>query len=204
MSPPPRLEEVNAAPSKREHGADLNRIWSTWRRRKWLALLVFAVPLAAGITVILSVPKLYRSTATILVERQAIPEAFVRPTVTSELETRLQIISQEILSRARLEELMTRFDLYPDLRTRISREELVERFRRDIVLEVKATGRMSSNGQPGTVAFALSYTGRDPQTVARVTNTVANFYPAENSRAREEQAAGTATFLKKQLGETKR
>src|SRR5262249_28440729 len=33
---------------------------------------------------------------------------------------------------------------------------------------------------------------------------VANFYPAENSRAREEQAAGTATFLKKQLGETKR
>ena len=140
MSPPPRLEEVNAAPSKREHGADLNRIWTTWRRRKWLALLVFAVPLAAGSTVILSVPKLYRSTATILVERQAIPESFVRPTVTSELETRLQIISQEILSRARLEELMTRFDLYPDLRARISREELVERFRRDIVLEVKATG----------------------------------------------------------------
>jgi len=30
-------------------------------------------------------PSLYRSTATVLVERQQVPEAFVRPTVTSAL-----------------------------------------------------------------------------------------------------------------------
>jgi len=36
-----------------------------------------------------------------------------------------------------------------------------------------------------------------------VTNTVAEFYPEENSRAREQQAAGTTAFLKAQLAETK-
>jgi protein tyrosine kinase modulator len=204
MSDTPRREDLDDAPSNRGRGVELERVRGVWRRRKWLAILVFVVPIAAGTTMILSAPKLYRSTATVLVERQVIPEAFVRATVTSELETRLQTISQKILSRARLEELMTRFDLYPDLRTRMSNEALVERLRHDITLEVKAaTGRSSGSAQTGTVAFALSYTGRNPQTVARVTNTVANFYPEENSRAREEQAAGTTAFLKAQLAETK-
>jgi protein tyrosine kinase modulator len=204
MSPTPRTVEVDAEPHRQQRGAELERIRAVWRRRKWLAILVFVVPIAAGTTMILSAPRLYRSTATVLVERQVIPEAFVRATVTSELETRLQTISQKILSRARLEELMTRFNLYPDLRTRMSNEALVERLRRDITLEVKAaTGRSSGSAQTGTVAFALSYTGRNPQTVARVTNTVANFYPEENSRVREEQAAGTTAFLKAQLADTR-
>src|SRR5438034_7978020 len=46
----------------------------------------------------------YRSTALVLVDRQQVPETFVHPTVTSELETRLHTISQEILSRSRLED----------------------------------------------------------------------------------------------------
>ena len=37
---------------------------------------------------------------------------------TNELETRLHTISQEMLSRARLEELITRFRLYPELRVK--------------------------------------------------------------------------------------
>jgi succinoglycan biosynthesis transport protein ExoP len=203
MSPTARTLPLEAPEEQPPQGAGVDRILTVWGRRKWLVLLVFSVPLCAGTTAILCVPKLYRSTATVLVERQAIPETFVRPTVTSELETRLQTISQKILSRARLEELMTRFNLYPDLRSRVSNEALVERLRRDINLEVKATGRPSASGQLGTVAFALSYTGRDPQTVALVTNTVAEFYPEENSRAREQQAAGTTAFLRAQLAETK-
>jgi polysaccharide biosynthesis transport protein len=203
MNPAARTPPDDAPEERETKGAGVDRILAVGKRRKWLALVVFSIPLSVGITVTLSVPKLYRSTATVLVERQAIPEAFVRPTVTSELETRLQTISQKILSRARLEELMTRFNLYPDLRTRMSSEALVERLRRDITLEVKATGRPFASGQPGTVAFALSYRGRDPRTVALVTNTVAEFYPEENSRAREQQAAGTTAFLKAQLSETK-
>src|SRR5215470_732354 len=76
---------------------------AVWSRRKWLAIVALAVPLAAGASFITFLPDLYRSTATVLVDRQQVPEAFVRSTVTSALETRLHTISQEILSRSRLE-----------------------------------------------------------------------------------------------------
>src|SRR5262249_23313994 len=148
-------------------GLDLDTILAIWRRRKWLGILFFALPFAAAITLIGSLPSLYRSTATVLIDRQQVPESFVRPTVTSELETRLQTISQEILSRSRLQQLIERFNLYPSLRQRVPSEELVERMRRDIQLELKVPDRSRS-----TVAFALSYKGLDSQTVAVVTNTL--------------------------------
>src|SRR5262247_3397004 len=160
MSNTPRAQEVDDSNDGRKQGVALAKILGTWNRRKWLAILVFLGPLAAGSSAILSLPNLYRSTATVLVERQQVPEAFVRSTVTSELETRLQTISQEVLSRARLEDLIRRFGLYEDLRWRMPSETIVEHMRRDIELEIRSTEAKSR--QSPTVAFALSYKGRDP------------------------------------------
>ena len=106
-----------------QKGAAVERLRAAWSRRKWLAVLVFALPLVAAVTAIFALPDLYRSTALVLVERQQVPEAFVASTVTSELETRLHTISQEILSRSRLEGARSpRFGLYPGpARARIER-----------------------------------------------------------------------------------
>jgi polysaccharide biosynthesis transport protein len=114
----------------------------------------------------------------------------------------LNTISQEILSRSRLEDLVNRFGLYPGLRKQGQNEEIVERMRKDIKLELKTT---DTKGRPSaTTAFALSYRGPDPQTVALVTNTLASFYIEENLKVRERQARGTAEFLKVQLAETRK
>src|SRR5215468_11896235 len=88
---------------------------SAWGRRKWLAIVVFTLPFVTAVSLIMFMPGIYRSTATILVDRQQVPETMVRPTVTSALETRLHTISQEILSRSRLDALIKQFDLYSDL-----------------------------------------------------------------------------------------
>ncbi len=176
----------------------LDRVQAIWARRKWLAIVVLVVPLAAGVSVVAALPSLYRSIATVLVERQQVPENLVKSTVTSELETRLQTISQEILSRARLEGLINRFGLYADQRDRLSPEALIEQLRRDIKLDVRAARNSA------TVAFALSHRGRDPNTVAQVTNTLASFYIEENLKARERQASGTTEFLKAQLNDAKK
>jgi succinoglycan biosynthesis transport protein ExoP len=185
-----------------QKGVAVERLRAAWERRKWLAVLVFAVPCVAAVSVIFSLPTFYRSTALVMVERQQVPEAFVPSTVTSELETRLQTISQEILSRSKLEALITRFGLYPSLRKQVANEEVVERMRKDIKLELKTT---DTRGRPSaTTAFALSYRGPDAQTVALVTNTLASFYIEENLKVRERQATGTADFLKVQLTETRK
>ncbi len=191
------LEEAEATP----RGPALDRIRAAWGRRKWLGILAFILPLTVAATIVMALPDLYQSTALVLVERQQVPEAFVRPTVTSELEVRLQTISQEILSRSRLEALISRFGLYPDLAGRPSTDEAIERLRRDVRLELQAADTRRGGT---TIAFALSYRGRDPQTVALVTNTLASFYIEENLKARERQATGTAEFLKVQLVEAKK
>src|SRR5207247_1915305 len=60
-----------------------------------------------------------------------------------------------------------------------------------------------ARGRGSTIAFAISYRGRDPDTVAQITNTLASFYIEENLKARERQATGTAQFLSAQLEETR-
>src|SRR6266849_526612 len=183
-------------------GSGFQRVLDVWDRRKWLATAVFTVVPAGSSSAVGSLPSLYRSSATVLVGRQPGPENFVRPSVTGELEPRLDTISQEVLSRARLEAVVTRFDLYRDLRKREpSAEAAVEQMRKDIQFAAKATEQ--PGGKNTTIAFTLSYRGTDPDTVARVTNALASHYVEENSKLRERQATGTAQFLKGQLAEMK-
>src|SRR5205807_4794525 len=142
----------------------LDVLLEVWSRRKWLAILMFMGPMAASVSVAIALPYLYRSSATLLVQRPEVSETFVKSSVTSELETRLHTISQEILSRSRLQDLIIRFDLYPEFRKRVSPEEVVDRMRRDIRMESKGRDiRMESKavepqGERGTtVAFTLSF-----------------------------------------------
>ena len=179
----------------------LERAWAIWQRRKWLAILTFVVPFTAATSVVGFAPNLYQSTATVLVDRQQIPEVFVRPTVTSELETRLRTISQEILSRSRLDSIINRFGLYAPLRAGQPYEAAIERMRSDIRLDLKSS---DSSRRSSMIAFAISYRGSDPDTVAQVTNTLASFYIQENVKVRERQASGTAQFLKVQLQEARK
>jgi succinoglycan biosynthesis transport protein ExoP len=189
-------------PNHASRSAAFDLVQEVWRRRKWLAVVAFAVVFAAVASLARFLPDIYRSTATVLVERHQVPETFVRTSITSELDTRIQTISQEIMSRARLQDLIARLSLYPDLRERAPIEAVVEKMRRDIQLELKGVQQMY--GRSATVSFDLSYRGRDPETVARVANTLASFYVEENSKLREQQASQTTRFLKSQLEETKK
>jgi succinoglycan biosynthesis transport protein ExoP len=174
-----------------------------WSRRKWLALLVFTAVSGSAATVAVSLPNLYRASATVLVERQQVSEAFVRQSVTAELETRLQTIREDVMSRSRLSELIGDLGLYPELRQTAPLEVLVARMRRDIELDLKGVDSLMS-GRTSTISFAISYSGREPETVAKVTNALAEMYVHENTRIREGQATRTAEFLKAQLADVKK
>jgi polysaccharide biosynthesis transport protein len=175
-----------------------------WARRKWMALAVFAAVVAAAATVAASLPDVYRATTTVMVETEQVSEAFVRPSVTAELETRIQTIRQEIMSRSRLGMLIAQFDLYPEARKKgTSFDEVIEQMRRDINLESRGVDQPIGGRNPMT-SFAISYVGRDPQLVANVANELASLYVAENTKIREGQAVRAADFLKAQLAEIKK
>lgn len=170
------------------------------KRRRVIAVAVFAVVCASAVTFALYLPNLYRATAVALIERP-ISESFVRTAVSGELESRLHIIKQEILSRARLSQLIARFDLYPELRRDGQIDAALEQMRRDVVVE--PTGPEMLSGKIKTVAFNLHYTGERQDTVADVANEIAAFYVAQNDAMRSNEAVQTTQFLKTQMDEAK-
>jgi len=177
------------------------RAFDIFRRRRVLATAVFGATLASAFSFAVYLPDLYRASAVVLVERP-MPESFVRPAVTGELETRLHVIKQEILSRTRLTALIDRFDLYPDLRKRYPLDTALDQMRHD--MEIELTGPEQVSGRKTTVAFKLSYTGATGATVAGVTNALAAFYVEQNYSIRSGEATRTTDFLKAQLDTTKK
>jgi polysaccharide chain length determinant protein (PEP-CTERM system associated) len=170
---------------------------AVWRRRRWLAVVSFALPLSVAVSVVASLPNLFRCTALLIVEHEQPRGIPVGQTALSDIETRLQTLNQENLSRTVLREFIVRFDLYPDFRRKASLEEAVDRLRRDIQVEIK-----QRIWERDTVAFTLSYRGRNPQTVAQVTNALASLYVEQSVRQRERQTRAMQ-LLKSQLEEMK-
>jgi len=172
-----------------------------FRRRKVVVTFVFVAVLASAVTFALCLPDLYKSSAVLLVERP-VPEVYVRPAVSGELESRLHVIKQEIMSRARLTDLINRFNLYPDLRRQIPMDGVLDQMRHDIDIEL--TGPEQVSGRKTTVSFKLSYTGGDGDTVSKVTNELANFYVSQNDEIRSQEATRATGFLRAQLDATRK
>ena len=184
------------------HSSAIHQALEIVARRKWTGLAIFLCVFVPALSVAKALPYVYRASATVLVERQQVPDAFVRPTVTDEFEVRLHAISEEVMSRSRLLDLIRKLDLYPKERATLSPEGLADRMRRDIALDLKGVERTWDRG--ATVAFALGYRGRDPDKVAEVANALAALYVSQNEESREQQATRTAEFLKSQLDDVKK
>jgi polysaccharide chain length determinant protein (PEP-CTERM system associated) len=191
---------ANAHPEA-ARGAGLAGILEIVRRRRVLALLPFLFVLAAAASLAIFLPGLWTSRALIFVDRQQIPESFVKSTVTGDLESQLLTLSQEILSRDRLGKIIDEQNLYAESRGSRSMDELVERMRRDIRIDL--AGDRERRRDARTVAFTVAYTASDPHTAAAVANRLADLYVQENLKFRERQAAGTTEFLEGQLREVR-
>ncbi|WP_052507503.1 GumC family protein [Desulfonatronovibrio magnus] len=186
---------------------DLIYLQGVLKRRKlhFLVPFVIIIFIAAGAAVML--PSIYSSRATILIETQNIPEEMVRSTVTGYVEERLQSLSQIVLSRVNLEDIITRLNLYPELREKESMEQLVVRMRNNIkVTPIQAQVANPRMGRTitATIAFNIAYQDKDPQQASRVAGALTSLYLEQNLRAREEKAAGAVNFFRQQLSEQRK
>jgi polysaccharide chain length determinant protein (PEP-CTERM system associated) len=173
------------------------------KRRRWgLLLPALAVFLLSALVLLVWKP-VYRSTSTILIEEQEISREYVMATVTSYAEERLQTINQRIMSSARLLEIIDRFKLYADKRNRLTTEEIVETMRKkDIKFETitaDVVDRRTGRPTAATIAFTVSYEGKNPQVVQQVANVLASLYLEENIKVVDQQTEGTTKFLEEEM-----
>jgi succinoglycan biosynthesis transport protein ExoP len=190
-----------------EQVKDLRDYYAILAKRKKYFIIPF-VGLFILVTVIAYLwPPTYESSSTILIETQQIPEDFVRSTVTGYADERIQSLTQQILSRSKLWEIVQQFHLYPKLQEKLTREEILEKMRDDIRLDTisadivaptqgsKKRGVSHATAAQITIAFSIAYQGRNPDTVQKVDSTLASLYLEQNLKTREAQAKTTTEFL---------
>ncbi len=166
-------------------------------RRKLYFVIPFVLIFTAAALWAALTPRKYQASTLVLVTPQRVPTELVRPTVTAGILERLNSISQEIMSRTRLEQIMDEFKLYQGELKSMKREEVVDLMRKNIKVDLpKRTAETAGY-------FVISYTGEDPRIVTVVANKLASLFIEENLKLREQQAVGTTEFLTTELQSTK-
>ena len=155
-----------------------------WKTLTVASTLLFAV-VAYGASFLLQ-PR-YASSALILVVPQRVAQEYVKSSVTP-IGDRLPAVSQQILSRTRLERVILDFDLYKEERRTGIMEDIIEKMRRDIEVRVERGD-----------AFRVGYVGREPLTVRKVADRLASLFIEESLRDREGLADSSMQFLESRI-----
>ena len=166
-------------------------------KHRWLLIIPFCIAMVVGMYLAINLPKIYEAKTLILVMPQRVPTNYVRSIVTTDLDSRISTISEQILSRSNLEKIIEKYGLFSGPNdSGMFLEDKVDALRKSIVVEV-------NKGRQGSNAFSISHRGSNPETVMEVTNSLAGSFIGENLKVREAQAVGTSDFLADEL-KTKR
>ncbi|MGH8502287.1 MAG: Wzz/FepE/Etk N-terminal domain-containing protein [Gammaproteobacteria bacterium] len=169
------------------------------RRRKLQLVIPFLLILAASVTLAFTLPPVYRSEATILIERQEIPEELITTTVTGAVQEHIESLKQQILTSDNLWDIAEEFNLYAGDRRPENRQDIVASMKEDILVglvDVEAADpEASSRTSVVTVAFTVSFADSRPEVSQDVTARLSELFMQKNREARVVQTTEVTEFL---------
>ena len=173
-------------------------VWLVLRRRgkpMWIAAA--AVALAAVAAAVFWPPR-YSAVGVILIEQQELPAELVRSTVSSYASQRVQVISQRVMTTENLLGIIQRYDLYPEMRKRRPREEVIREMRADTALQMISADVIDPrDGHPtkATIAFSITYSSSSADVAAKVANELVSLYLRQNIESRQQSTRDASVFL---------
>src|SRR5579872_3746190 len=188
-------------PASAQKAPGLEDYWNIARRRFWWIAITLFVCWAAVWGVSWLLPATYQSEALILVERQKVPENYVTSNVSVDLQDRLQSMTQQILSRTRLQTTVDRFHLYSShkgVEKFTKSGDPIEQMRNDIKIDL-----VRSPGRAELTAFKIQYSAGSPELAQQVNSELTSLFIDENLKAQEQQSENTTGFLNSELAEAR-
>jgi succinoglycan biosynthesis transport protein ExoP len=176
---------------------DFGEYWAIlWRRKNWfIGPFVGVLVVAAALAFLL--PPVYRSEATVLIERQSIPSDVVETTVTGYVQEQIEQLRQRVNTRKNLLRIAKQFDLYPG-----RRDSDPDGVFRDVaknievqMVDVQASSPDQNGQRVATIAFTVAYSAGTPEAAQAVANDLVEWYLREHKADREERAADVTDFL---------
>lgn len=171
-----------------------------WHRRMYV-IASFVILSLVGLITAFTLPTLYRSSATMLVESQELSTDVVEAPVTGQIEQRIAKIREQVLSRGQLISLIEQNDLYPAERRAKPMSYVIEKMRKATTVG----GLAGDIGQPDTskanvIAIKMDYDYPDPAKAQTVMQAYVTQFLRMDSEQIEDQANLTVRFLQDQAG----
>jgi polysaccharide chain length determinant protein (PEP-CTERM system associated) len=188
------MPEIESSPAD-----TVQRVKGIVVRGRWWVLSTATLVSLATVAALYRLPNRYTSEATLLVVPQQVPARYVTPTSETNIADALEAMTQDVLSRARLLELIDQFGLYAKERQRLAPEEVIELMRKYI--EIKPAD--PSPGHKDINSFKISFVAEKAALAQEVTSKLTSFFIQANLKTREDQATNTTNFLRAQLDEAK-
>ena len=169
------------------------------KRRGWIILIPLLVLPILAYAFSYTIAPQFLSQTLVLIESQKVPDTLVKPVISSDLDSRLASMKEQILSRSSIQPIIDRYNLYGA--TKMGMDERIETARRNIDIKPITSEVAHSGGLPG---FFISFKAGDPRTAQLVCTDITSLFVAENLRDRSDSAEGTVSFLRSQLSDAKR
>ncbi len=178
--------------------ADVKRIL---RRYWWIPTIMTIVLAGVGLGASLVLPKKYTSSTLVLIEQPAVPTDLIRPVITDDLNQRMASMKAQILSRSRLEMIINKFNLYPQLRATMHMEDLVDKLKATVSVELIEPLQGSANREPP--GFNVSVTFDNPHLAQQICQEISSMFMEQNATNRVDKSNKTTQFLTEQVDAAK-
>lgn len=166
-------------------------------KKRWFIIVPVCLSLAAGIFLLIALPRTYQATTLILVESSKVPPSVIQPLQTGDIGNKINTISEQIMSQTYLDKIMEEHNLFsePDY-AKMFPEDKYRMMRKNISINI-------SRSKEGIEAFKLSYKGDDPKKVKNVANSLAQFFIDRSLEVFLEGALQAKKFLEGEVEEMK-
>lgn len=169
-----------------------------WQRRIYV-VTVFAAFLLISVVAAFSLPTLYRSSATLLIESQQISKDVAEAPGIGTIERRIAKIREQVLSRGDLISLIERYNLYPSKRRSEPLSEIINEMRESTSVGALSGDIGKANAVEGNIiALNLAFDYPDAAKAQEVLQSFVSSFLQMDSEGVEDQASLTVRFLQDQ------
>lgn len=169
---------------------------SILRRRALVMVLTFGVVLAAAVVVAFILPRVYESTATILVDGPQVQVPAAEGASRPRSEDRVKHVQQRLMTRETLIRVAEQHQLFPrDGDKGLSDTQVVEAMRNSIRVDLMGAAGDPWGPRPASTSFNLTFQHGSAEKALAVTKELADLFLSSNRRDRVDQASRTTEFL---------
>jgi uncharacterized protein involved in exopolysaccharide biosynthesis len=168
-----------------------------WEKRWWL-VIPSVLGLIGGVAAAYTIPTMFESSGTVLIESQQLPTDVVNSPITDVIGQRIARARERVLSRQDLIRLIRTNNLYTNEQRNQALSAIVDKMRDATSIDAISSDMVGAAATGRTIALKIGFSYSDPVKAQIVAQQYVNRFLEVDASSQTDQAVGAANFLNQQ------